>query len=138
MNIDALEVQTGAKANMNDSGRNDTASSTSDYVIVLVSRLSSLLDKEKRALLQFNHKELDEILSEKVRLLRDFSKLQDAGSPVAREGDDLTGIIVQNARTKLEENREALGMHVRAIGQVVNTISAAVENAKSDGTYQRI
>ena len=109
---------------------NDTA--------VLIVRLCGLLDRENVALLHFEQRTFDDLLAEKVRILRDISKLHSLGP----DGDLGDGArlkpLIQEVIVKLEHNMRILEVHAGAIGQVVGTIAAALEAVKSDGTYQRL
>jgi hypothetical protein len=121
----------------NEDGQGYRSGATIADGAVLLTRLCGLLDVESRVLLQFEQRQLTEIVTEKVRTLRDISKLQAVGGRVVLERDDRMGDLVRKTRSKLEQNMKVLEVHALAIDHLVKAISAVVEMADSDRTYKR-
>ena len=44
-------------------------------------------------------------------------------------------VRMAGVRTKLEVNRAVLKMHLEAVREIADTLSDAIRNAESDGTY---
>ena len=102
---------------------------------VTIQRLEEIVDQETLALRTrqaVNFKEFNDRKSQALlELTRSLKLLQGSGpnsSLAARMG---------NLKVKLAVNEAALKVHLEAIREVSTTISEAMQNADSDGTYTR-
>jgi hypothetical protein len=100
-----------------------------------VGRMESVVDqetallRENRAveLTEFNHRKQQGLL-EINRILRHFGphdmQLVDRG-------------LIRRLVLKLEANRQILAHHIRAMDEIASLVSRAMQDADSDGTYDR-
>lgn len=100
-----------------------------------LARLEEIVDQETAALrgyVAINLKDFNDrknhALLELTRALRHL--------PGGKEGEALGG-RVDRLRSKLELNRIVLRMHLEAVREVSTTISDAIRDAESDGTYSQ-
>jgi hypothetical protein len=96
-------------------------------------RLLRLLDRETTALRRREQIDMNDLSDRKNQALLELSRI---GRRLEGEGTDpeLRPLLAE-LRTKLEENRSVLQLHLRAVGEVADILASAIRNAESDGTY---
>ncbi len=99
-----------------------------------VARIERLLEQEAALLERHDIGALRELNMKKSRGLLELSRAMRALQGVDRAGLDPAPRLAQ-LREKLETNRNALEMHLRAAGEVALVIARAIEEHESDGTY---
>jgi hypothetical protein len=100
-----------------------------------VGRMEAIIDQETALLREnravelndFNHRKQQGLL-EINRILRNFSQFD-----IQRVDRDRIGRLV----LKLEANRQILAHHLKAMDEISNLVSRAMQEAESDGTYSR-
>jgi hypothetical protein len=96
-------------------------------------RLVQLLDRETAALRSRQPVDMDDLCDRKNQALLEMSRI---GRKL--EGDvvdpELRSLLA-DLRTKLDENRAVLQLHLQAVGEVADILTDAIRNADSDGTY---
>jgi hypothetical protein len=106
-----------------------------DAFYAAVGRMEGIVDqetallRENRAveLSEFNHRKQQGLL-EINRILRNFS----AGDMQLVDRGVIRGLVL-----KLEANRQILAHHIRAMDEISSLVSRAMQDAESDGTYDR-
>jgi hypothetical protein len=102
-------------------------------LIKSIERLEETIEAETTALLtnklvdheEFNRRKSQSLL-ELTRLTRTLQG--DAMSPETTKR-------LEALRAKLDRNHSALGMHLRAVQEVADIVSKAIQHDESDGTY---
>ena len=106
-----------------------------DAFYAAVCRMEGVVDQETALLREnrlveltgFNHRKQQGLL-EINRILRNFSpgdmQLVDRG-------------LIRRLVLKLEANRQILSHHIRAMDEIASLVSRAMQEAESDGTYDR-
>ncbi|MCB5177738.1 MULTISPECIES: flagellar protein FlgN [Microvirga] len=101
-----------------------------------IERLEETLDAETAALLEHRLEDQEEFNRRKSQSLLELTRLvrtvkTDSISPevVAR---------LQKLRQKLEYNHSVVEMNLRAVQEVSDIVSKAIQNAESDGTYSAL
>lgn len=106
-----------------------------DAFYAAVGRMEGVVDQETALLREnraveltgFNHRKQQGLL-EINRILRNFSpndmQLVDRG-------------LIRRLVLKLEANRQILAHHIRAMDEISSLVSRAMQDAESDGTYDR-
>jgi hypothetical protein len=100
-----------------------------------IGRMETIIDQETALLREnravelndFNHRKQQGLL-EINRILRNFSQFD-----IQRVDRDRIGRLV----LKLEANRQILAHHLKAMDEISNLVSRAMQEAESDGTYSR-
>ena len=100
-----------------------------------IGRMEAIIDQETALLREnravelndFNHRKQQGLL-EINRMLRNFSQFD-----IQRIDRDRIGRLV----LKLEANRQILAHHLKAMDEISNLVSRAMQEAESDGTYSR-
>jgi hypothetical protein len=102
---------------------------------VTIQRLEEIVDQETLALRtrqSVNFKEFNDRKSQALlELTRSLKLLQGSGP------NSTLATRMGNLKVKLAVNEAALKVHLEAIREVSTTISEAMRNADSDGTYTR-
>ncbi len=96
-------------------------------------RLEETLDLETSALLARDLSNLDEFNRRKSQSLLEISRLVRTVESAAL--DERATRRLEELKTKLERNQEILQRHMRAVQEVANIVSCAIQSAESDGTY---
>lgn len=100
-----------------------------------LARLEEIVDQETAALRGYVAVNLKEFNDRKNHALLELTRAL-RQLPAGKEGEALGG-RVDRLRTKLELNRIVLRMHLDAVREVSMTISDAIRDAESDGTYSQ-
>lgn len=111
----------------------DLQSITVNFLRV-VQRLEEVVDEETAALRSGRHADLKDFNFRKGHGMLEFSRA--AGLVGARAATDpaLSGRL-QSLRSKLVTNQAVLKMHLEAVQEIASDLSAAIQDAESDGTY---
>jgi flagellar biosynthesis/type III secretory pathway chaperone len=98
-----------------------------------VARLVQVLDRETAALRSREPVDLDELCDRKNQALLELSRI---GRRFDREDiDPELRPMLAELRQKLDENRTVLTLHLQAVQEVAEILTAAIRDAESDGTY---
>ena len=98
-----------------------------------VARLILVLDRETAALRQRQPVDMDELCDRKNQALLELSRI---GRRLDREAmDPEMQPLLAELREKLAENQAALMLHLQAVQEVAEILTAAIRDAESDGTY---
>lgn len=96
-------------------------------------RLEETLDLETSALLARDLSNLEEFNRRKSQSLLEISRLVRTVESAAL--DETATKRLQVLKGKLEKNQEILERHMRAVQELANIVSNAIQSADSDGTY---
>jgi flagellar biosynthesis/type III secretory pathway chaperone len=105
-------------------------------IINSIERLEETIDAETAALLSHSFGDQQEFNRRKSQSLLELSRLarglrKDAVTPeLARR--------LQRLRDKLEINNSVLEMNLRAVQEVADIVSKAIQSSESDGTYSAV
>jgi hypothetical protein len=96
-------------------------------------RLEEIIDQETEALRSRKAVDLKSFNDRKSQALLELTRLLrhvqgGAGNPQLKSR-------MESVRAKLEVNRALLKMHFEAVREIAETLSDAIRNAESDGTY---
>jgi flagellar biosynthesis/type III secretory pathway chaperone len=96
-------------------------------------RLLQLLDRETTALRGRQTVDMDDLCDRKNKALLELSRISRRieGEAVDPELQSMLDAL----RSKLDENRAVLQLHLQAVGEVADILAAAIRDADSDGTY---
>jgi hypothetical protein len=100
-----------------------------------LARLEEIVDQETAALRGYVAINLKDFNDRKNHALLELTRAMRL-LPAGNEGKALSG-RVDRLRSKLELNRVVLRMHLEAVREVSTTISDAIRDAESDGTYSQ-
>ena len=98
-----------------------------------IERLEETIEAETAALLSHQLTDQQEFNRRKSQSLLELSRLVRTLQGEPLKPDTLARI--QRLRSKLERNHSALEMHLRAVQEVADIVSRAIQSADSDGTY---
>lgn len=98
-----------------------------------IERLEDTIDAETAALMAHKLVDQQEINRRKSQSLLELSRL----SRTLRNSSPSPELLsrMERLREKLAHNHAVLEMHLRAIQEVSNIVSNAIQRAESDGTY---
>ena len=96
-------------------------------------RLEETLDLETSALLARDLSNFEEFNRRKSQSLLEISRLVRTVESAAL--DALATKRLEQLKAKLEKNQEILQRHMRAVQEVADIVSSAIQSADSDGTY---
>lgn len=96
-------------------------------------RLEETLDLETEALLVRDLSNLEEFNRRKSQSLLEISRLVRTVESAAL--DVKATKRLQELRAKIDRNQEILERHMRAVQEIANIVSSAIQHADSDGTY---
>ncbi|AWN37627.1 flagellar protein FlgN [Methylobacterium radiodurans] len=102
-------------------------------LIAALKRLEETVEAETEALLarqSLDHAELNRAKSRSLLELTRLTRDLDAASL-----DAATAIHLARLRDKLVRNQEVVGLHLRAVEEIGETLAAAALSQESDGTY---
>jgi len=105
-------------------------------LIKSIERLEETLEAETAALKAYNLADLQDFNRRKSQSLLELSRLtrriqEEAPSPEV-------AARLRALRTKLEVNHTVLEMNLRAVQEVADIVSKAIQSAESDGTYSAV
>ncbi len=105
-------------------------------VLFAIRRLEGVIEHETGVLMEGGAVDLANINASKSRGLRDFNKaLGKAVKSVDNAVLKTLQPVLDNLRLKLEQNCEALKLHLRAVSELTGIIRDALETHEADGTY---
>ncbi|MGQ7792551.1 flagellar protein FlgN [Faunimonas sp. B44] len=98
-----------------------------------VARVEEVVDQETECLRLRRGADLDDFNQRKSLGMLELSRAMRA---LDRSGqDEVIAARLRALRARLEENRAALGVHLRAAQEISEIIAGAIQDAQSDGTY---
>jgi hypothetical protein len=102
-------------------------------LIKSIERLEETIEAETAALLTSKLVDHEEFNRRKSQSLLELTRLTRAlqGEPLNPE----TSRRLEALRAKLDRNHSVLEMHLRAVQEVADIVSKAIQSAESDGTY---
>lgn len=100
---------------------------------LVIAKLQRLLGEEKNQLNVGDLSMLPTVAAQKIQLFAQLNKFTQTGQLVNLDED--TAIIVRNVKDQLQENARLLKLRMDAIGEITDTISAAMTEADGDNTY---
>jgi hypothetical protein len=102
-------------------------------LIKSIERLEETIEAETAALLSGKLVDQDEFTRRKSQSLLELTRLVRTlqSEPLNLEASKRLEVL----RAKLELNHSALEMHLRAVQEVAEIVSGAIQSAESDGTY---
>lgn len=98
-----------------------------------INRLEAVLAGETMALQSGDHAGLGDIANRKNQSLLELSRISRGLEP-AGMSDGLRGRI-GTLRSRLDDNRRLLELHIEATTEVAGLIAQSIADADSDGTY---
>lgn len=96
-------------------------------------RLEETLELETKALLAHDLSRLEEFNRRKSQSLLEISRIVRTAEGAAL--DVRATERLQKLKSKIEENQEILERHMRAVQEVSNIVTQAIQRADSDSTY---
>ncbi|MGH1418903.1 MAG: hypothetical protein ACRBCJ_08610 [Hyphomicrobiaceae bacterium] len=103
------------------------------HLLNLISELLQVLEIEHKSLNNVVDSDLGELGDRKLQLLAAFSRIKRDVANLSKS-EELHRKL-QELRTALDENQRTLEIHIRAVNDVADTISSAIKESDSDGTY---
>lgn len=100
---------------------------------LVIAKLQRLLGEEKNQLNAGDLSMLPTVAAQKIQLFAQLNKFTQTGQLVNLDED--TAIIVRSLKDNLQENARLLKLRMDAIGEITDTISAAMTEADGDNTY---
>ena len=105
-----------------------------DPLQAALTSLRRILAEERSHLEDGRIDRLDRFAREKQQILSGLERLKpDAGEEMASASNSSE---IREIAALLEENRKLLAVRISAIGELTATISNAIRDAESDGTYE--
>lgn len=101
-------------------------------IVLLASRLQSVLGEERAHLLRGEFSALDSLIERKSMLALDLGRLANQPCISLSEGARQT---IRGVRTLLDENSVLLREHIDAVGEISRIIADTLQVQDSDGTY---
>lgn len=109
--------------------------SQDETLVILIEKLEQLLDEERADLSLGRFAFIAEFNARKSQLLFDINRAMRNFTPA--EADDSLQSLHAQTRRKLAANRAVLAVHLEAAREIVALILQTIQEAESDGTYDR-
>jgi len=106
---------------------------TANMLINSLERLEETIDQETSSLAAHNLAGQEEFNRRKSQSLLELSRIVRTLQPHSLDEDTVSRL--RQIRDKLELNHSVLERHLRAVQEVTDVISGAIQSADSDGTY---
>jgi len=103
-------------------------------LLMSLTRLEEIIEQETAALMSRDYSGLEESNRNKSQSLLEVTRLARSIQNIQADPDLMQRL--HRLRAKLEENHQMLDRHMRAVREIDDLVSRAIQKANSDGTYK--